>query len=633
MGGGVAAFDCNGDGRQDLYLAGGADSAALYRNDSPVGGALHFTQLHDPATDLDEVTGAYPLDIDGDGVTDLAVLRVGGNVLLRGLGDCRFERANEAWGFNGGSAWSAAFSATWESGASLPTLAVGNYLTLNPDGTSGLPCSGSELFRPDASGSRYAASLPLTPSYCPLSMLFSDWDRSGRRDLRVSNDRHYYGEASDGEEQLWRIAAGEPPRLYTQADGWQKVRVWGMGIASYDLTGDGYPEVYLTSQGDNKLQALADGPAQPNYTDIALDRGVTATRPYAGDTSLPSTAWHDEFADVNNDGRADLLVTKGNVDAMPDFATRDPSDLLVQRADGTFSEEAEAAGIASYATARGAAVADFNLDGMLDIVVVNRNENVSLWRSVGWGDAAAARPMGNWIALRLAEPAPNTRCHRRLGRRRGGQHERQSRGDRGRRPCERRAGMDPLRDRLRGGGDRDDHLAGRHPGGAADGARQHVRDRRARRERCAAMDAPRPMSQGSVDGQVLRLGSDEVEVEILPGLGGRLHRLRAFGRDLLRTPEDLAAYRREPFFWGGFVMAPWCNRIEARPTSVGDRSWPSSRTSATAPRSTARSSRWPGRSTATVSCASPPGAMAGRGATWSSSDSPWPARRCACRWR
>jgi enediyne biosynthesis protein E4 len=408
VGGGVAAFDCNGDGRQDLYLAGGADSAALYRNDSPVGGALHFTQLHDPATDLDEVTGAYPLDIDGDGVTDLAVLRVGGNVLLRGLGDCRFERANEAWGFNGGSAWSAAFSATWESGASLPTLAVGNYLTLNPDGTTGLPCSGSELFRPDASGSRYAASLPLTPSYCPLSMLFSDWDRSGRRDLRVSNDRHYYGEASDGEEQLWRIAAGEPPRLYTQADGWQKVRVWGMGIASYDLTGDGYPEVYLTSQGDNKLQALADGPAQPNYTDIALDRGVTATRPYAGDTSLPSTAWHDEFADVNNDGRADLLVTKGNVDAMPDFATRDPSDLLVQQADGTFSEEAEAAGIASYATARGAAVADFNLDGMLDIVVVNRNENVSLWRSVGWGDAAAARPMGNWIALRLAEPAPNT---------------------------------------------------------------------------------------------------------------------------------------------------------------------------------------------------------------------------------
>ena len=51
-----------------------------------------------PATDLTGVTGAYPLDIDGDGITDLAVLRVGETELLRGLGDCRFERANEAWG-------------------------------------------------------------------------------------------------------------------------------------------------------------------------------------------------------------------------------------------------------------------------------------------------------------------------------------------------------------------------------------------------------------------------------------------------------------------------------------------------------------------------------------------------------
>lgn len=407
VGGGVAAFDCNDDGRQDLFLAGGTDPAALYRNDSPVGGSLRFTPILDPATDLVDVTGAYPLDIDGDGRTDLAVLRVGENVLLRGLGDCRFERANEAWGFDGGSAWSAAFSATWEGDATLPTLAIGNYLALPLDSAAPPTCVDSELFRPDPGGDRYGASFSLSPSYCPLSMLFSDWDRSGRRDLRVSNDRHYYREASGGEEQLWRIGPGEQPRLYTRADGWQTVRVWGMGIASYDLTGDGYPEVYLTSQGDNKLQTLADGPAQPTYEDIALGRGVTATRPYAGDTGLPSTAWHDEFADVNNDGLADLFVAKGNVDAMVDFASRDPSDLLVQQPDGTFVEEADAAGITSFAKARGAALVDFNLDGMLDLVVVNRNENIGLWRSVGWGNAAEPAPMGNWIAVRVEQPGPN----------------------------------------------------------------------------------------------------------------------------------------------------------------------------------------------------------------------------------
>ncbi len=62
--------------------------------------------------------------------------------------------------------------------------------------------------------------------------------------------------------------------LRTRDEGWQAVRIWGMGIASHDLTGDGYPEVFLTSQADNKLQTLADGPARPTYEDIALERGV-----------------------------------------------------------------------------------------------------------------------------------------------------------------------------------------------------------------------------------------------------------------------------------------------------------------------------------------------------------------------
>src|ERR687892_436304 len=55
----------------------------------------------------------------------------------------------------------------------------------------------------------------------------------------------------------------------------------------------------------------------------------------------------------------------------------------------------------------GEALADLNLDGLLDLVVVNRRENVSLWRNVGTGTAEEPRPMGNWIALRLRQPGAN----------------------------------------------------------------------------------------------------------------------------------------------------------------------------------------------------------------------------------
>ncbi|MDJ0923030.1 MAG: CRTAC1 family protein [Acidimicrobiia bacterium] len=394
VGGGVAVFDCDGDGRQDLYLAGGANPAALYQNRSQTGGSLRFAAIDSAHTDLTDVTGAYPLDVDSDGHLDLAVLRVGENVMLRGLGGCRFQRANELWGVDGGNDWTAAFSAKWEGSNTLPTLAFGNYLEWPVDREQVAQCADNVLHRPQ--GSAYGEATVLSPGWCTLSVLFADWDRSGRGDLRIANDRHYY---RDGSEQLWRVAAGEAPRLYTEAEGWEEIQIWGMGIASQDVTGDEYPEFFITSQGDNKLRTLENGPDQPTYDDIAIRRGVTAHRPFTGDDVLPSTAWHPEFQDVNNDGFLDLFVTKGNVEAMPEYAMADPNNLLLGQPDGTFEEGAGSAGVASFARSRGAALADLNLDGLLDLVVVNRTENVHVFRN--GGDA------GNWIALQLTQPGHN----------------------------------------------------------------------------------------------------------------------------------------------------------------------------------------------------------------------------------
>src|SRR5439155_21284259 len=119
-----------------------------YRNDSPIGGALKFTRVPDPQTDRTGVNGAYPIDIDGDGRVDLAVLRNGQTVLLRGLGDCRFARANEVWSFDQGSAWTTAFSATWQDSKNLPTRALGHYLGLDPSGKPTSDCANNSLLRP-----------------------------------------------------------------------------------------------------------------------------------------------------------------------------------------------------------------------------------------------------------------------------------------------------------------------------------------------------------------------------------------------------------------------------------------------------------------------------------------------------
>ncbi|MDX1450137.1 MAG: CRTAC1 family protein, partial [Acidimicrobiia bacterium] len=391
VGGGLAVFDCDADRKPELFVAGGTEPAALFHNRSIPGSSIRFSRLDRPNLELTGVTGAYPLDIDSDGVTDLAVLRVGENVLMRGLGECRFEH-RDPWNVDGGDAWTVAFSATWEDEAALPTMAFGNYLRLKEGGARD-ECEDHFLFRPGESG--YEAPTVLTPGFCTLSMLFSDWSRSGTADLRMANDRHY---SRDGREQLWDMSGRPEP--YTEEDGWQPLRIWGMGIASQDLDGDGVPEVYLTSQGDNKLQRLVGGPGNPEYVDVALEAGVNAHRPFVGETLRPSTAWHAEFDDVNNDGFVDLFVTKGNVEAQPDFAREDPNNLLLGQADGTFSEVAGAAGVIDLDRSRGGAVVDLDLDGALDIVVVERREPVRVWRNIEPGG-------GHWLALDVSQPGMN----------------------------------------------------------------------------------------------------------------------------------------------------------------------------------------------------------------------------------
>jgi hypothetical protein len=377
VGGGLAVFDCNDDGLPDLFAAGGSSRAQLMVNRSAE--ALAFDAA--PLPDLTATTGAYPLDMNGDGVLDLYVMRVGVNQILTGFGNCTFTASPDTVV---GDSWTTAMTAWWETGDTIPTLAIGNYVDrTNPEGPFEA-CDDNLLRRPNAVS-------PLTPGFCPLSMLAAR-DARGRSTLRISNDRHYY--VRSGYEQMWDI---QDARFLTQDDGWFGPKLWGMGIASRDLNGDARDEVMLTSMGDQLLQL-----ASPDGTYIAapFDIGTYAQRPHIGDDGRPSTGWHAQFGDVDNDGRADLFIAKGNVDQMPGNAMEDPNNLLIQGADGRFTEAAAALGLATTKRSRGAALVDLNKDGLLDLAVINRRAPMELYQNT-------STETGAWLGVSLVRQTGN----------------------------------------------------------------------------------------------------------------------------------------------------------------------------------------------------------------------------------
>lgn len=390
VGGGVAVLDCNADDRPDLFAAGGSNPARLFVNATPEPGApIRFDA--GAITSMTGVTGAYPLDIDGDGWIDLAVLRAGPDRLLKGGPGCRFTDATADWGLRPRDAWTTAFSATWERGRDWPTLVFGHYVDrADPDGPFEA-CDSHDLVRPE--GRHYGQPEVIDPGYCALSMLISDWRRAGEPELRLSNDRQYY--VSGGYEQMFRLN----PLAERTGPDWPRQSLWGMGIASRDITGDGLPEVMLTSMADQQLQINTGA----GFVNAPYAIGTYAQKPFLGDDGRPTTGWHAEFGDIDNDGRADLFIAKGNVDQMPSNAIHDPNNLLMQQADGTFAEKADTAGVATTERSRGAALSDLDGDGRLDLVVINRRAPMEIWQNT-------TANTGHWAMIEPLMPGPNRRA-------------------------------------------------------------------------------------------------------------------------------------------------------------------------------------------------------------------------------
>ncbi|MCI4663749.1 MAG: CRTAC1 family protein [Neomegalonema sp.] len=419
VGGGVAALDCNGDSRPDLLIAGGAAPAALFINKTapaatPGGVApISLQRIEDPAAalgvaprDLRGVVGAYAFYWDADAHPDLMLIRFGRNLLLRGIGECRFENASAKIGLPKAQDWTAAFAAYWPHGAQIPSFAFGAYVDRTKPLAKKGNCAPGYLLAP-MGARRYGPPITVEPAGCALSMLFVDWAGDGRIALRVANDRQY---ADPGVgEQLFRLvgpAHAPKPALFTVKDGWSPAIIWGMGLAAADLDLDGKPEIAATSMADNRIDRLIATAAGPSYRNVGAALRALSYRPYVGPDARPSTSWHVAFEDFNNDGALDLWIVKGNVSTMPRFAAFDPNSLLLgaRGKDGVIAQFREAgfeAGIAQPGRGRGGAAVDLNGDGLLDLVVVNYEGPTRLFQAIPNGAPQ------NWLSVRLRQDGPN----------------------------------------------------------------------------------------------------------------------------------------------------------------------------------------------------------------------------------
>lgn len=395
MGGGVAVLDYDGDGRPDLLFVSGAywpgdpraagqkSSLALYRNEGAGADGLPRFRNVTREAGLEKVfygMGASVADYDNDGRDDVYVTGLGGNHLFHNLGG-RFEDvakkagvADSGWGTS--SAW---FDFD---GDGLLDLYVGRYVDWSPakdlfctlDGKTKSYCTperypgtSSHLYRNLGSG-RFEDVTRKAGLYNEnqkaLGVAPWDYDGDGRVDLFVSNDtapNNLFHNKGDGTFEDVGIPAGVAVDEAGRARG-------AMGVAWAD-TLNGKGAAVAIGNFSNELKSLYWTDTGEVFLDESPKSGV-------GPTSFLDLTFGVLFLDADLDGRMDLLLANGHVEptvqeVQKDVAYRQAPVLYLNAGDGRFVPLGDRSGdLAKPLVGRGAAYADLDGDGDLDLVIV-----------------------------------------------------------------------------------------------------------------------------------------------------------------------------------------------------------------------------------------------------------------------
>ena len=392
LGSGVTAFDADGDGRQDLLFVnstrwpgrpGAASLPALYRN----AGGGRFTDItRGSGLDVELYgMGAAAADFDNDGHADVYVTALGGNRLFRGLGNGRFAdvtaKAGVAdSGFSTGALWFdydkdgrldlfVAHYVDWtEKGDLHCTLDGKSKSYCTPESYKG---QSGTLFHNRGDGSfenvtRKAGLFDTAAKALGVAML--DYDGDGWMDLFVSNDtqpNRLYRNKKDGTFVDVAVAAGV---AFSEAG----VARAGMGVDAIDYDGSGRPSL-IVGNFSNEMMAVYHNEGKGLFID-------DAPRSTIGRTTLLTLTFGCFFFDYDLDGRPDIFAVNGHVaddieKVQSRVTYRQKPHLFRNVGGGRFEEATPSAGpaLAQPMVARGAAYADIDGDGDLDIAISTNN--------------------------------------------------------------------------------------------------------------------------------------------------------------------------------------------------------------------------------------------------------------------
>jgi len=413
MGSGLAWFDYDGDHHPDLFLVNstdwpesrqGAHSQALYRNRGD-GTFEDVTAAAGLVADLYGI-GAAVGDYDNDGDLDLFVNALGPDRLYRNRGDGVFEDVTDRAGVSDESFGSSATWLDFDRDGFLD-LFVCNYVQWTPDtdiyctldGEHKSYCTpesyrgaSNRLYRNRGDG-RFedvtATAGLLNASGKSLGVVALDYDGDGFTDLAVANDTQpnflYRNEGNGTFSEVGRSAG-----IAFSEEG--KARgAMGIDAADYDDSGR---ESLMIGNFSNEMLALYHNEGRGLFIDDAAAAGI-------GQPSLLTLAFGCFFFDFDLDGRLDLFVANGHVEneinrVQPSVTYAQPPHLFRGVEGGRFEvyDDRSGADLSRPLVARGAAYADYDGDGDLDIALSTNGGPAILLRNDG-GNANA------WVRLKL----------------------------------------------------------------------------------------------------------------------------------------------------------------------------------------------------------------------------------------